>query len=49
MTLHPPKRTHRMRGRFVPRLEAMEERSLLAAAFPGVTLDPLLVQKFVGT
>lgn len=31
----------------VPRVESLETRDLLAAAFPGVTLDPLLVPKFV--
>ena len=47
MALHSPTGTRGMRGRFVPGLEAMEERSLLAAAIQGDLLDPLLVPKFV--
>jgi spore coat protein A, manganese oxidase len=35
------------RRRFAPRLEVMEDRQLLNAAVPGMTLDPLLVPKFV--
>ena len=47
MAKHLAHRTTRKERRTKPRLEALEERSLLAAAIPGVTLDPLLVPKFV--
>ena len=47
MAKHLAHRTTRKERRTKPRLEALEDRSLLAAAIPGVTLDPLLVPKFV--
>jgi spore coat protein A len=43
------RRTDRKSKKTKPRLEALEERSLLAAAIPGVTLDPLTIPKFVNT
>lgn len=49
MAKHLAHRTTRKERRTKPRLEALEERSLLAAAVPGVTLDPALVPKFVNT
>src|SRR5512135_221931 len=49
MASHRNARDRRKRSRFAPRLEVMEERSLMAAAVPGVTLDPLTVPKFVNT
>ena len=49
MAKHLAHRTTRKERRTKPRLEALEERSLLAAAVPGVTLDPTTVPKFVNT
>src|SRR5512135_1908120 len=49
MASHRIARGRGKRSRFAPRLEVMEERSLMAAAVPGVTLDPLTVPKFVNT
>jgi spore coat protein A len=43
------RRTDRKSKNTKPRLESLEERSLLAAAVPGVTLDPLTIPKFVNT
>ena len=43
------RRTDRKSRNSKPRLEALEERSLMAAAVPGVTLDPLTIPKFVNT
>ena len=37
----------RKQKRFVPQLEILEDRCLLSASVPGVTLDPLLIPKFV--
>jgi spore coat protein A len=37
----------RKQNRFTPRLEAFEDRSLPSATIPGVTLDPLVIPKFV--
>jgi spore coat protein A len=39
--------TRRARGRAKLRVEHLEDRHLLAATIPGVTLDPMLVPKFV--
>jgi spore coat protein A len=41
--------TDRKSQKTKPRLEALEERSLLTAAVPGVTLDPATIPKFVNT
>src|SRR5262249_9542477 len=41
------RRTHRKSKKTKPWLEALEERSLLAATVPGVTLDPQAIPKFV--
>jgi spore coat protein A len=41
--------TNRKPKKTKPRLEGLEERSLMAAAVPGVTLDPLTIPKFVNT
>ena len=46
MALHSSSTTRGKRTRFVPRLETMEGRALLAPAAPGL-LDPLTVPKFV--
>jgi spore coat protein A len=42
-------RTDRKSNKTKPRLEALEERSLLTATIPGVTLDPATIPKFVNT
>src|SRR5262249_6323338 len=42
-------RTDRKSKEAKPRLEGLEERSLMAAAVPGVTLDPATIPKFVNT
>jgi spore coat protein A len=42
-------KTRRTRERIKPRVELLEDRNLLAAAVPGVTLDPMLVPKFQNT
>jgi spore coat protein A, manganese oxidase len=47
MASHSSATSRGKRRRFAPRLEMMEDRQLLAAAVPGVTLDPLSVPKFV--
>jgi spore coat protein A len=41
--------TDRKSKKTKPRLEALEERSLLTAAVPGVTLDPATIPKYVNT
>ena len=41
------RRADRKSNKTKPRLEALEERSLLTAAVPGVTLDPATIPKFV--
>ncbi len=46
MASHSSATSRGKRRRFAPRLEMMEDRQLLNAAVPGVTLDPLTVQKF---
>jgi hypothetical protein len=43
------RRTNRKSKKTKPRIEALEERSLMAAAVPGVTLDPSTIPKFVNT
>src|SRR5262245_2267657 len=42
-------RNHQRAKRFLPRLLPLEDRSLPAAAIPGVTLDPLTIPKFVNS
>lgn len=45
--IRPIPKTRRNPHRFTPRLEALDDRTLPDATIPGVTLDPLLVPKFV--